>query len=79
MRERKAYIILVLISVVLSMGAYFLAVQAINNTQHKFCDIVNAVTADPIPKPSDPISNPSRERSYEFYLKFQVLDSRLGC
>ena len=80
MKERKAYIILVIISIMLS-GAVYTAnrVQQTRN-EHKFCDILSFSIVGPVPsKPADPKDHPSRERAYEGYQKIIKLKKDLGC
>lgn len=79
LRERRAYVVLVFISICLSVATYVFAVRAINAADHKFCDIISATTSTPVPAPTDPAKDPSRERAYIFYLKFKELDRNLGC
>lgn len=79
LKERKAYIILVLISVGLSLAVAVFGLRAIKANDQKFCDVINATISTAVPKPADPLKDPSRERLYEFYLKFRTLDERLGC
>jgi hypothetical protein len=78
-RERRAYIILVGISVVLSLLSIMYSVRLVNGSNHQWCDIVNTIVVTPIPKPVDPKTHPSRERAYEYYQKFLKLDHSLGC
>jgi hypothetical protein len=78
-KERRAYVILVIISVVLSISSFLLSVQVAKTNEKKFCDIINSVVAVPVPRPSDPQKDPSRERAYIFDVKFKSLDESLGC
>lgn len=48
-------------------------------TRQDFCGIVDAYVATPVPSPSDPASNPSREQAYQWYVRFTVLHRKLGC
>jgi len=79
LKERRAYIVLVAISIFLSMAVFVLGHQAIHDSNHKFCDLFNALLVHPAPKPADPKKDPSRERSYLIYQKFKLLDHNLGC
>ena len=78
-RERRAYIILVLISVVLSVLSILYSVRLVNGSNHQWCDIVNTIIVTPVPKPADPKAHPSREQAYVYYQKFVALDKSLGC
>jgi hypothetical protein len=53
--------------------------EAILTNDHKFCQVVNGITSIPVPKPADPLSNPSRENQYEWYLRFVALGKSLDC
>jgi hypothetical protein len=66
-------------SILLSLGVLLFGVNQVNTNNHKFCDLFNALLTTPVPKPADPKKDPSRERSYELYIKFQTLDRALGC
>jgi hypothetical protein len=79
MAERRAYVVLVLISVFLSLASTVFAVHRADQDGKKFCDIIGAAIAKPVPQPKDPKKDPSRERAYEYYLRFKTLDQRLGC
>lgn len=79
MGSRRPYIVLAVISVVLSVAVLLLGVQEQHSNNHKFCDVFNALISTQVPRPADPKKDPSRERSYEIYVKFVVLDRALGC
>jgi hypothetical protein len=78
-RERRAYTILAIMSVGLSILTVMYCVHLTTSSNHKFCDVVNASVSVPVPKPANPVANPSRERSYEWYVRFKHLDVSLGC
>lgn len=79
MTQARAFITLVFISVMFSAIAVVISVNQSNNNARKFCDVVSSVISKPIPEPTDPKANPSREQNYEWYIKFVTLDHRLGC
>jgi hypothetical protein len=86
--ERRGYIFLTLVNILMSVGAVLVALHQIDvdhrdslhqifvNNQ-KFCQVLEITPA--APKPADPKANPSRERSYEAYLKVVRLRESLGC
>lgn len=78
MKERKAFIILVAISVFLSVGAALYGANVADKNERKFCDLINASISIPVPL-ADPKKDPSRYRAYIYYLKFVKLDHDLGC
>jgi hypothetical protein len=77
--ERRGYIVLVLISLLLSVLSYAGGVHRADQDGKKFCDIINTSIAVPVVKPANPKKDPSREARYQYYLKFKALDERLGC
>jgi hypothetical protein len=79
MKERRGYVVLVLISTFLSIATYIAGVYSVNGDEKKFCDLINSLVAIPAQKPTDPSADPSRERSYIIYQKFEKLDHSLGC
>lgn len=79
-KERRGYIILVLISMILSGAVLLFGVIQQDRNDHKFCDMFNTIiNSSPAPKPADPKKDPSRARSYNIYVKFVTLDKSLGC
>ena len=78
-KERYSFIFLVVLSVALAAGAVLISLQAVNDSNHKWCQIVNTITAIPVSKPDHPKADPSRERAYEFYIEFVDLQRSLGC
>jgi hypothetical protein len=80
-KERKAYIILVLLSVGLSALACLFTVKQVHDSNHKFCRIINVsiTSAGKIQKPEDPKAHPSREKLYENYILVKDLGHSLGC
>jgi hypothetical protein len=78
-RERRSYIVLVLISVILSLLSILYSVRLVNGSNHQWCDIINTIIVVPVQKPADPKAHPSRQRAWEYYQKFVALDKSLGC
>ena len=78
-RDRRAYVILVLISFILSAGSFFLSVRQSQEAERNFCDVIVGITSAPAPKPTDPAANPSRERAYIWHEKFVRLGQKIGC
>lgn len=79
MKSRYSFIFLVALSMVFSFVAVMVSLQAVNNNNHKWCQIVDTITAIPVPKPTNPKVDPSRERAFEFYEEFVNLQRSLGC
>jgi hypothetical protein len=83
LRERKAYIILVVMCIFLSVIALFGGIYEsdviVKNNNLKFCRLLDSAVATPIPKPADPKSNPSRVHAYQGYERALKLDHDLGC
>lgn len=78
-RERYSFIILVLISVILSGSALMISIKQNRDSDRKWCQVVDSLIITPAIKPADPKKDPSRERSYEIYIKLVNLDKALGC
>jgi len=76
---RYSFVILAALSLVFAFGATMISLKAINDSQHKWCQVVTTITAIPVPKPVHPDSDLSRERAYEFYNEFVDLKRSLGC
>jgi len=78
-KERRSYIVLASMSILLSMFVLLFGAYQTNANNHRFCDLFNALITQPVPKPADPHKDPSRARSYDLYVKFVKLDHNLGC
>jgi len=68
-----------LLALAVAVFALFWVSHQVNASGRKFCAVIEAATAHPVPRPADPKANPSRESNYEFYVKFVQLGQRLGC
>ena len=53
--------------------------HVVNTSQRQWCATLTLLTARPVPKPSDPAANPSRENAYIFYSNLVQLRQRFGC
>ena len=74
-----SFLVLLGISALLSVLMLFLGVKIVQDNNHKFCQVITGVTSVHIPKPAHPAKDPSRERQYEWYVKFVGLGNSLGC
>lgn len=43
------------------------------------CQALEVLTQKPVPKPTDPSANPSREQGYELYLGLKYWEREDGC
>lgn len=79
--ERKAYVVLVLISLFCSFIVFLVGQANDKNTEHKFCQLMTASLAgSTVPvKPTDPKKAPGQEKLYEEYQIFLHLAESLGC
>lgn len=77
--ERRGFIVLALISCLTAFIATMVSLKAINDSQHKWCQVVNTITSIPVSPPANPKADPSRERSWEFFIEFVDLKRSLGC
>jgi hypothetical protein len=51
----------------------------VSSNNHQWCSTLNLITSKPVPEPSDPSANPSREEAFTLYTDFAVLRGRFGC
>lgn len=79
MKERRAYIVLVAVSLVIGCLSILASLKFVSDSDHKFCQIVNAVNKIPVQKPANPAKDPSREQAWEFHLLYISLGRSLGC
>lgn len=79
MKSRYSFIVLVVLSCLGAFIAVSISLKAINDSNHKWCQVVNTILAVPAPKPGNAKADPSRERAYEFYTEFVDLKRSLGC
>jgi hypothetical protein len=77
--ERRAYIVLAVFMVVLTLAAGGFSIVQTHILEHKFCQLLDVSIQNPVPQPSDPKANPSREHDYEEYSTVVSLDHSLGC
>lgn len=66
------------VAIAMSVG-FFLVRWQIEHSQAQWCDTLRLLTSRPVPKPPDPVANPSREDSYLFYMNLLDLRHRFGC
>lgn len=52
------------------LGGYFLTSYQVTQSAKHACTSLSILTAHPVPNPSDPAANPSRETNYKLYLGF---------
>lgn len=82
MKERRAYVVLVAISIILSVLTFLLGARHVNNNNKKFCQLItaslNSVNGS-VAKPTDPTANPKQEKLYENYIIVRDLGRSLGC
>jgi hypothetical protein len=57
----------------------YLSVRALDNSNHDWCAALVLLTANPVPRPANPNANPSRERSYMFYVTLKTLERQFRC
>lgn len=77
--QRRAYIMLVFISCIFSVGGVGYSIHSSNAKDRVFCEIVYAATATPVFKPDDPATHPQGELNYEKYERMLRLKNNLGC
>lgn len=72
--------ILLVISLVISaVDAHFISSNVTHSNNQYWCPTLELLTAKPVPKPSDPQANQSRETLYHYYSAFIDLEAKFGC
>lgn len=80
MRERWSYIILVSISVFLSFCVLEFGIIQLKQSNHKFCQLLEASLAGGIPvQPKNPKAAPAQEKLYKNFIIVDDLGASLGC
>lgn len=79
MKERRAYIVLVLICVFLCGGVLTISLRAENSGDKRTCEVLVVEKEFPPPKPADPKSDPAAERSWQLHVHRLKLYNELGC
>ena len=69
-------VILFTIAIGLPVGVAILYTNS--QVQHE-CNALELLTATPVPKPSNPAANPSRETTYKFYVALLYWEKSDGC
>lgn len=78
----KAGLMVMLMVLLLVLGLvteWFMITNQIAHDNAQWCDTLNLITAKPVPRPSDPSANPSRQGQYLLYQDFLILKDRFGC
>ena len=72
-----------LLFAVMFIAAIFLSVLftywQVDVSQHHWCVLLQTLTQHPVPKPSHPAVNPSRQQAYLFYRELTDLRGEFGC
>jgi hypothetical protein len=58
---------------------YIMITSTIRHSNAQWCDTLALITSRPVPKPTDPAANPSRQESYLLYSDFVTLQNKFGC
>lgn len=79
-RRTVAYVLLALLSVLLSVGTVLFVIKEVNEANHRWCQLIQASVPAKAPvKPADPASNPAQEKKYHNYVLVYNLGRGLGC
>jgi hypothetical protein len=76
---KRAVIVLFVLSFLLAGTSMMFTVYWVSSSDHKFCQVIQGVTAVPVKKPANPSAAPVRESQYEWHQKFAALGRSLGC
>lgn len=81
MKERRAYLVLVFISIVLSMSVYFLGTKNVERNNRVWCTLINTSlsSAGHVTKPANPKANPQKQKQWEDYEIVSNLGHSLSC
>lgn len=79
MRYAIASVVIALMLVGSIFLNYTLAEKAVNASQHNWCDALELLTSKPVPQPSNPRANQSRETAFVFYENLKTLEIRFHC
>jgi hypothetical protein len=78
LKERKSYIILVLISIALSGLSILYSAHLVTASNKKFCTVINMRVIDPVPKPTASLDREA-EVKLRKHIAFVALKHDLGC
>ena len=68
------------VAIILAIGLCFaFTYWQVDVSQHHWCLALQTLTQHPVPKPSDPTVNPSREQSYILYQELVSIKNGFGC
>jgi hypothetical protein len=80
MRERRAYVILAALSIVLSALTVLFVIYRVSESDHKWCTLIQAAQpAYPPIKPTNPGVDPKKDKAYHNYVIILNLGRSLGC
>lgn len=78
-KVNRPYVVLVLISMMLSGLVLLVGLREISTNNHKFCQVLAIHLKDPITKPVGAAPNSQVEREWELKLRRASLARQLGC
>ena len=80
MRERRAYIILVVISILLSTAVFLLGLKEQDRNNHRWCQIITvSLSETKVKKPANPNAHTKQAQLYRNYQLVVDLSHSLGC
>jgi hypothetical protein len=77
--ERRAFVVLSIFMVVLTLVAGTFTIVQDHILEHKFCQLIDASIQTPAKKPVNPKTAPAQEKLYQDYIIVSNLDRSLGC
>lgn len=78
-QERRGYVVLVAISIVLSVLTILFCANIVNGANQRTCYILRVALLNPVPNPVGVNNTPLKEALYRRYLAYQKLDKELKC
>ena len=77
--ERRGYIVLVGISILLSVIVIVFCVRLVNGANDRTCEILQVALMNPVPNPVGINDTPLKETLYKRYLAYGKLYRELKC
>lgn len=79
MKVALSVVVVVVMLAASILGSYALSLHALDSSQSHWCQTLTLLTSRPVPRPTDPNANPSRENAYVFYTHLKELERNFGC
>jgi hypothetical protein len=78
-QERRGYVVLVGISILLSVLTILFCVHLVDGANQRTCYVLQVALLHPVPKPIGVLDTPVNQALYARYLAYVKLDRELRC